>query len=177
MILASLGIFIVWAACMVSGLLWPQSELTRQAAIALVTLPVGVAWLMMECVHAVTPRRLFDRRRHAAFARLLHGTFVGTLGVLLSLLFLPLVDEWSPDAITLGFASAAAALICTLPRGRIAAGHLPALRLRHRDPRPRHALPRVRQCHHSCTGACFRSRTGTPSGYPLSHACGLVLHR
>lgn len=125
MILASLGIFIVWAVCMVSGLLWPQSELSRQAAIALVTLPVGVAWLMMECVHAMTPRRLFDRRRHAAFARLLHGSFIGLLGVLLSLLFLPLVDEWAPDAITLGFASAAAALICTLPRGRIAAGHCP----------------------------------------------------
>gem|GEM_PF-4793722 len=125
MILASLGIFLVWAACMVSGLLWPQSELTRHAALAIVSLPVGVAWLVMECVHAMTPRRLFDHRRRATFARFTHGVFVGLLGVLFSLLFLPLVDEWSPDAITLAFASAAASLLCTLPREHITVGHCP----------------------------------------------------
>ncbi|MGE3107935.1 MAG: hypothetical protein AB7G11_10585 [Phycisphaerales bacterium] len=81
--------------------------------------PVAAAWLTAEAIHAMAPRRAFDRRARATSTRGFAGAIAGTLGIGLGVLMVSIPQGVARDTVLMGTASLCATLIVTLSLKRL----------------------------------------------------------
>ena len=102
-----------WLRYQARGVLW--------LATLLIALPSGGAWLAMEVMERIRPRRAFDPRVKRPRTLVLAGVVSGLLGVVLATAMITLVDKLS-DAVALGAAAVLATTLVLLVLSRKRAG-------------------------------------------------------
>lgn len=128
MILTVLSSTAIWAIALVVGYLWNAEaaaklgEPPQQTAWWLLVFPPLATWLVIELVHAFTPRRVYDRRSPARRTRVIVGVVAGFIGLGLTVATLPLIEQSAPDWAVISVASAIGAIIPTLLLTRLRRG-------------------------------------------------------
>ncbi len=68
--------------------------------------PMFAAWIFAECVNAVRPLRLFDRRVRRLVPRLVSGVSAGVIGACIASLLLTIAEGWAHDVVILSASAA-----------------------------------------------------------------------
>lgn len=129
MIFVILGSLIVWICGWSLGLLWGRQEASKAGDLvtdpswALLVFPPLAAWLVVEIINLLGPRRLLDRRTVAPIRRASLGFTGGVIGFIVAVAFLPIVEKAVPDWVTLASASAIGTMIPAVLLPRTRKGH------------------------------------------------------
>ncbi|MEK6703016.1 MAG: hypothetical protein AABZ53_12185 [Planctomycetota bacterium] len=129
MIFVILGSLLVWVCGLSLGLFWDWQDAAKQGeeafgpTWALSNIPPLAAWLAVEIIHLISPRRLFDRRIVAPIGRVSLGIKGAVIGFIIAVVFLPIVENAMPDWLTLAAASAIGTMIPTVLLPRMHKGH------------------------------------------------------
>ena len=115
---------LVWALTHdVSGIWWQARPDPAHAAAMLVGLPVVTAWICLELVDRVRPRRAFDGRSKACLARTLCGCTASIASAVLATLTVVAFEERVPDEVVIAGSTMLATLSCVLMMKRKKRGH------------------------------------------------------
>lgn len=85
--------------------------------------PTMTTWIVAEITHALTPRRVFDRRLFMPVRRVVLGLLSGVIGSVLGVIVMALLDNSAiPDAALTAAAAAVATVLVILPIDRVRKG-------------------------------------------------------
>lgn len=126
-----LGTLLIWGAGLALGHVWDwevagaskAGEVAGNPAWMMVIFPPLAAWLTVELINLVTPRRLFDRRTVAPVRRAVLGVMGGVIGFVLAVAFLPILEPFMPDWGVLSASSAVGMMLPAVLLPRVHRGH------------------------------------------------------
>lgn len=123
MILIVLGTFFTWTAFLAAGSAWQPDAFASPAFVLLVLVTTSITWAAAELFDILWPLRILDSRVHVPRHLVTTGVKIGALGVLFTLVLLPIVDQFIEDELTVGAAAALASFIVLVLQARVHPGH------------------------------------------------------